>query len=260
MRAIVTRPERDARRWVRALGKRGLEALALPLIEIAPVADPKALHAAWHALGGYDAVMFVSGNAVEQFFDAKPHDVDGWCIDNVMPTRAWAPGPGTAKALQTAGVAAVLTDAPHAQADQFDSEALWQVVRAQVHVHTRVLIVRGTDATGQSTGRDWLGGKLAAAGAQVDKVEAYMRRPPRWNAQLRLQAEQAARDGSVWLFSSSEAVENLVGMLPAQSWAAGRAVATHPRIAKAVRGAGFGVVWESRPTLDAVVASIESAG
>jgi uroporphyrinogen-III synthase len=47
-------------------------------------------------------------------------------------------------------------------------------------------------------------------------------------------------------------------MLPAQTWESARAVTTHPRIAKAARSAGFGVVWESRPTLDAVVASIES--
>ncbi|HSV53234.1 MAG TPA: uroporphyrinogen-III synthase [Burkholderiaceae bacterium] len=258
MHTIVTRPERDAQRWVQALRERGLDALALPLMEIAAADDPKPLHAAWQSLGHYDAVMFVSGNAVEQFFAAKPHAIEGWCIDNVIQTRAWAPGPGTAAALQKAGVAAVLTDAPRVESEQFDSEALWQVVRAQVHVRSRVLIVRGADAEGQGTGRGWLERQLVAAGAQVDKVEAYMRRPPHWSAERQRAAAQAARDGSVWLFSSSEAVANLVSMLPAQTWAAGRAVATHPRIAQAVRSAGFGVVWESRPTLDAVVASIES--
>jgi uroporphyrinogen-III synthase len=35
-------------------------------------------------------------------------------------------------------------------------------------------------------------------------------------------------------------------------------VATHPRIAQAARDAGFGAVLEARPTLDDVVASIES--
>lgn len=258
MRVIVTRPERDAQRWVRALQGRRLDAFALPLIDIAPVADPKPLHAAWQALGGYDAVMFVSGNAVEQFFAAKPPAIGGWPVADLIPTRAWAPGPGTAVALQKAGVPPALTDAPATDSDQFDSEALWRVVKAQVHTATHVLIVRGTDAGGQGTGRDWLGSQLAARGARVEKIEAYMRRPARWDTDRRHAAEQAAHDGSVWLFSSSEAIANLVSMLPAQTWESASAVTTHPRIAKAARSAGFGVVWESRPTLDAVVASIES--
>jgi uroporphyrinogen-III synthase len=258
MRVIVTRPERDAKRWLRALGERKLDALALPLIEIAPVDDLKPLHDAWRSLEAYDAVMFVSGNAVEQFFAATPPGVDGWCIGSVIQTRAWAPGPGTAAALHKAGVAAALTDAPSTESSQFDSEALWNVVQAQVHVNSRVLIVRGIDADGQTTGRDWLGAQLAAKGARVDKIEAYVRRPPRWSAEQRHAAEQAASDGSVWLFSSSEAIANLVSMLPTQDWRAAVAVATHYRIAQAARRAGFGVVWESRPTLDDVVASIES--
>jgi uroporphyrinogen-III synthase len=65
-------------------------------------------------------------------------------------------------------------------------------------------------------------------------------------------------DGSIWLFSSSEAVANLVASLPGQSFGQARAVATHPRIAQAAREAGFGCVLKTRPTLDDVVASIES--
>ena len=65
---------------------------------------------------------------------------------------------------------------------------------------------------------------------------------------------EAATDGSVWLFSSSEAV----GHLPAADWSQARAVATHPRIAEAVRAAGWGVVVESRPALTDILASIES--
>ncbi|HPL79671.1 MAG TPA: uroporphyrinogen-III synthase, partial [Burkholderiaceae bacterium] len=37
-------------------------------------------------------------------------------------------------------------------------------------------------------------------------------------------------------------------------------VATHPRIAASARRAGFGVVCESRPTLEAVMSSIKSSG
>jgi uroporphyrinogen-III synthase len=71
-------------------------------------------------------------------------------------------------------------------------------------------------------------------------------------------ARQAATDGSVWLFSSAQALANLRRLLPGQDWSGARAVATHPRIAAAVRNAGFGVVCESRPVLAELVASIES--
>ena len=70
--------------------------------------------------------------------------------------------------------------------------------------------------------------------------------------------QQAAHDGAVWIFSSSEAIANLVSQCPHQSWRHARAVATHQRIAQAAREAGFAVVCESRPSLQDVMASIES--
>ena len=68
----------------------------------------------------------------------------------------------------------------------------------------------------------------------------------------------AANDGSIWLFTSALAVANLRACSPRQSWADASAIATHPRIADAARAAGFGGVWESRPGVSEVVASIES--
>ena len=92
-------------------------------------------------------------------------------------------------------------------------------------------------------------------------MAVYARYAPRWDAPRQALARAAARDGSVWLFSSSQAVQHLQQCLPGLHWQAARAVATHPRIADTARAAGFGVVRLSRPTLDdvvRVVASIES--
>lgn len=268
MRIIVTRPEREARGWSRQLAARGLDALALPLIAIGPLTDRaarQALELAWERLQQYFAVMFVSGNAVEHFFASKLpvalippawSAIDSEVLGDLSP-RCWAPGPGTVRALRCAGVAAHAIDAPDAQSGQFDSEALWQQVRTRVPAGARVLIVRGSD-DGTSAGRDWLAHQLAAAEARVEIVAAYERRVPVFSAQQVALAQQAARDGSIWLFSSSQAIRHLTQLLPTQDWRLARAVATHPRIAQAARAAGFGVVCESRPTLDEVVASIES--
>lgn len=255
---VVTRPGRECARWVEALQARGLQAVALPLIAISSAADPLPVQDAWRRLQEFSAVMFVSANAVEQFFMQKPPSVHEGRAQFAIKTRAWAPGPGTAAALSQAGVGAAMVDAPAPDAPQFDSEALWQVVAGQVTAGGRVLIVRGGDGDGNGAGRDWLAAQLTAVGVEVETVVAYLRQAPVWDARQLAQARVAAGDGSVWLFSSSQAVAHLLDLLRGQDWGKARALATHPRIAQAARAAGFGVVWESRPAVDAVAAALES--
>ena len=253
MRVIVTRPESEARGWTRDLRERGFDAVTLPLMLIAPPPDPAGVAAAWARLAGCRAAMFVSGNAVRHFFAQRP-DRAAWPV----ATRAWATGTGTRSALIQAGVDPAWVDSPPAGAVQFDSETLWREVAAQVLAGDRVLIVRGGDAGSDGVGRDWLAGQLIAAGAQVETVLAYVRACPEWGHEQLALARQAANAGCVWLFSSSQAIANLRGLLPGQDWAGCRALATHPRIALAARQAGFGVVCESRPSLDAVTSALES--
>jgi uroporphyrinogen-III synthase len=252
MRVIVTRPAQEAARWVEHLHARGHDAVALPLIAITPAADAQPLRDAWQALPRYGAVMFVSAHAVQGFF-AGP--------DRAWPAtgpRAWAPGPATGDALREAGVAPSAIDAPAADAAQFDSESLWAQVSGQLAAGSRLLLVRGAGAGGRAEGREWLSQQLAAAGVAVDELVAYGRGLPAWTAAELGLAAAAARDGACWLFSSSEAARNLRELLPAQDWSAARALATHPRIAEAVRALGFGYVQQCRPGLSEVLASIES--
>ena len=175
-------------------------------------------------------------------------------------TRAWAPGPGTVAALRQAGLPTQHIDAPAADAAQFDSEALWQVVAPQIGPGDRVLIVRGGTTPGAEggSGREWLSRQIAAAGGAVDFVAAYVRGAPPFDADQQALARQAATDGSVWLLSSSEGGAHLAAPLPAQHWGQARALATHPRIAQAAQAAGFGSVNECRPAFNEVAASIES--
>ncbi|GAC1605030.1 MAG: uroporphyrinogen-III synthase [Ramlibacter sp.] len=254
MRVVVTRPLRDAQRWVFELQQRGFDAVELPLIEIGTAPDEDGIRAAWEQLDTFDALMFVSANAAAGFFRHNPAFERGW----PHGVRAWAPGPGTADALLAAGVPRSSIDQPARDAVQFDSEALWAQVRHRLHAGQRVLMVRGGNVDGQGTGRDWLGAQLQARGVAVEQVVAYSRRAPTWTAVQRAQASACVGDGSVWLFSSSEAVSHLRSLLAAERWDRARAIATHPRIRQAALEAGFGVVHLSRPALADVVASIES--
>jgi uroporphyrinogen-III synthase len=259
-KVLVTRPAREALRWVAQLQTRGIDAVALPLIDIGPVEDHRPIQQAWRQLGDYAAVMFVSANAVAHFFEGKQAVASVEWTSSAIRTRAWATGPGTSAALLQAGLVRAQIDAPDDDASQFDSEALWARVGDQVQPGQRVLIVRGGDSTGQGVGRDWLAEKLAGAGVQVDRLLTYRRLAPAFSVDQRDLVRRAASDGSVWIFSSSEAVAHLARLFPAQDWSHARAVATHPRIAETARHTGFGVVCESRPTLDAVVSSIKSLG
>lgn len=241
MRLIITRPADQAAAWVSDLRRLGVDAQALPLIAIAPPHDVGPVHAAWAALPRLALVMFVSANAVQNFFAARPAGA---------PWPAGLPGastgPGTSAALRAAGVGHI--EEPPVDAAQFDSEALWARLQAQDWQGREVLIVRGED------GRDWLGQTFAARGAHVNHVAAYRRVPPSLDpaAQALLAQALAAPAAHCWVFSSSEAVRHLAALAPGAVWAASRAVASHPRIADTARQAGFGQVELLPPSAQAL--------
>ncbi len=252
MRVIVTRPAAQATSWVQSLQEQGLAAQALPLMEIAPALDAAAVTSAWQRLAEAQLVMFVSANAVEHFFALRPRDA-AWPVG----TRAASPGPGTTRALRDAGVPLLQIVEPAPDSPQFDSEALWQTLRHQDWQGAAVQVVRGDG------GRDWLADTLREHGAQVGFVSAYRRTAPCWDAvaQSLLAAALGQPTDHLWFFSSSEAIDHLIAHLNRSGAAlpqGARALATHPRIASRAQAAGFAPVWQSLPTLTAVVACIQS--
>lgn len=251
-RVLVTRPVAEAQRWTQALRERGIDADSLPLIEIAPLEDARALHAAWQDVPGHAALMFVSANAVQHFMAARP-------AGQALQAQAWGTGPGTEAALRATGWPAERLRCPAPDAEKFDSEALWALVQADVQMWAgrSVLIVRGADAQGQLAGRDWLAQRLQAVGVQVHQCVAYVRRVPVLDEAQLVLARTALHDGRWWLFSSSDAAQNLAHCLPDTIGPASRALATHPRIAQRLRQQGWGRVEVVPATLTAQVASIE---
>jgi uroporphyrinogen-III synthase len=256
-RVILTRPASDSQTWSQDLQAAGYEVLNWPLIDIAPATNQALILQALSDWQQYQAVMFVSRNAVTHTFNAG-QPASGW-----GNTRSWATGPGTRQALIQAGVPAHLIDAPPMDAAQFDTEALWQVVHVGLQADKPVLILRGseadqTDTAAQGVGRDWLMQQLALAGVTVHTLAVYQRGCPLWTQEQLLRASQAATDGSVWVFSSSQAVVNLQTLLPGQDWSRAVVLATHDRIGQAASLAGAGRVRICKPSVDALLASLES--
>lgn len=251
MRVIVTRPQAQAAAWVERLRAAGVDAVALPLIDIAPAPEVRPVLDAWARLPQMALAMFVSANAVQHFFELRPEGA-AW----PEGTLAGSTGPGTTAALRAAGVPSAAIVEPAGEV--FDSEALWQQLRERDWSGRSVLVVRGEG------GRDWLAERLQRAGASVEFVAAYARRAPQPDAAGRsLLADALARPTEhLWLFSSSEAVGHLAGLAPGADWSQARALASHPRIEAAGRRIGFGRVDAAAPTFEgllAQLASIESA-
>ncbi|MBE2244086.1 MAG: uroporphyrinogen-III synthase [Burkholderiaceae bacterium] len=249
-RVLVTRPARQAADWVARLRAAGIDAVALPLIEIACAPDAAPVQAAWERLPSVRLAVFVSPNAAECFFGARP-SAARWPAG----TRAAAVGPGTSRVLRELGVDAGQIVEPAHDAAQFDSEALWQQLRGADWHGQHVLIVRGDG------GREWLAETLRAHGAQVSAVCAYRRRAPRLDDAQQTILDRALHEPArhLWFFSSSEAIANLGAIAAAPAdWPQARALATHPRIAESARRLGFGEVVQVRPDFGAVSACIQS--
>lgn len=244
MRVVVTRPAAEAEAWRQRLQDAGFDAVALPLLAVGPLHEGgrAALRAAWATnLSRHKAVMFVSAGAVQHFFEDKP-TAQPWPAG----TRAWAPGPGTAAVLIRHGVPAEAIDTPANDAPQLDSESLWAAAGHRIEAGDEVLIVRGAqhgqdDPSQAGHGRAWMAERLTRAGALTTQLAAYRRGAPRWSASEAAAATALADAKTVWVFSNSEAVAHLIGLLAPTGprLLQGTAVATHPRIADAARAAGF---------------------
>lgn len=245
---LVTRPAEQALGWVERLRSSGLRAAALPLIAIRPAPDAQAVIKIWQDLDRYDMLVFVSPNAVQQFFALRP-------ADRSWPAHTWAAtvGPGSSRELRDAGVPASQVLEPAADAPSFDSEALWRQLVTRDWQGAKIVLIRGDG------GREWLGERLRESGAQVDAVQAYSRGAPVLSNEERalLTAACDAPLAHVWLLSSSEAIGNLSSLAAADAdWSRAQAVATHERIAESARVCGFGRVALARPTLAAVVDAV----
>lgn len=249
MRVLVTRPQPQADEWVQRLREAGLDAVALPLLRILPVDDVAPLRAAWASLAHKRLVMFVSANAVQAFFDARPTGLP-W------PGATWAgsTGPGTSAALRACGVPSACVLEPAPDTERLDSEALWQQ-RLQSHAWRgqQALVVRGEG------GRDWLADKLRAQGAQVVFLAAYHRAAPVWDTRQQAFVDQARAlpQSCCWLFSSSEGVNHLGPLAPGADWSRSLALASHPRIADTARSLGFAQVQVVPPGFDALVQALK---
>ncbi len=155
---LLTRTEAESRALAARLASLGARVAVEPVLAFESLAGSAPARAAAERAGLYDVLVFTSPNGVRFFAEALrlagrgPKDVLG---------RVAAVGPGTAKALEEAGLTV------HLVAEDSRAEGLAEALGADVRPGMRVLWARPESA------REVLGEALRAAGAEVDEVALY---------------------------------------------------------------------------------------
>ena len=221
-RVLLTRPESDSTKLVDLLRMRGLDASAIPTIEIAAVDHGGPLDAALASAPLPDWVVVTSANGANATLDAATRlgvDLDG--------TRWAAVGPATAAALRARGIEPALVGSA-------DGVAL--ASELGIRPGERILLPRSDIADGR------LVDVLEERGAQVEAVVAYRTIEGPRSSRDRSRALFASGAPDAIVFTSGSTVRGLVALLaPAHLAAARAAVACciGPRTADAAAAAGF---------------------
>jgi uroporphyrinogen-III synthase len=191
---LVTRPQEQAHSLIGEIEKSGGQVVFAPMIVIQPKCDdPQALSALKH-LRDYDAVIFISKNAVE-------HGMQMLKVAKQSLTQhaVYAVGVGTGGRLRELGVADV-----HTPKGEFSSEGLLKMPGLSSHEieGKKVLIIRGAG------GREVLAQALQQRGAVVDYCEVYERMVPSTRLSDVLSACKITTPDIV-IITSPEALTNL---------------------------------------------------
>jgi uroporphyrinogen-III synthase len=157
---LVTRPAEQAGGLCSLIEEAGGEAIACPVLEIAPSGRLAEAREKFAALGDTDWLVFVSVNAVRNAQTAW----DDGIMRFPVGARIAAMGRATAKALDEAGQRVAVVAPP-----PFDSEALLTLDEFRQPAGQRILLVRGEG------GRELLAETLRTRGARVEIAEVYRR-------------------------------------------------------------------------------------
>jgi len=222
-RVLVTRQPEQAAGLAEALRREGAHVIEVPLIEIAPPADPAALRQAIERLADYEWLVFTSANAVRAF----AIELSARALPQGL--RIATVGPSTTEAVMGSLAGAIVSLQP---AEDFRAEGLVAAFAAEDLSGRRVLIPASARAL------DTLASGLTARGAQVEVVTAYRTLTPA-DAPRRL-AEALAEGVDVVTLASPSAVEGFVSSCP-PGVPRPKAVVIGPVTERAARQAGLQV-------------------
>jgi uroporphyrinogen III methyltransferase/synthase len=247
-RVLVTRARAQARELCRVLRAAGSAPVLVPLLALAPPADPAELDRALERVSSYDAVVFTSANAVRFFSQrARGRGVE----PSALGARVFCVGRETARAALDEGLP--LHGVPGA-GGRGDAESLLDEIAGWLDPAGRRFLLPRSEIA-----RDALREGLVRAGARVDAVVAYRNLEPPVDA-VALRKELASGALDALTFASPSAVRRFAALLdPESREAASRCIvaAIGGTTAEAVRGEGLPVhVVPPRPGARELVAAL----
>lgn len=195
-RIVVTRAREQAGPLCEQLERLGAEVIALPLIRIAPAAEPSVRDDVFAEIGTYEWLVFSSANGVRYFFEAffsKFTDIRA-----IGGLRIAAVGPATAAAVRQLHLAVDVMPEKHVGEALADA-----LIEQQTMDSVKVLVVTG------DRNRDVIVQRLNDARAIVDQFPVYKTE----NADLASDAtaEDFRKGGAdAILFTSSSGVSSFV--------------------------------------------------
>jgi uroporphyrinogen III methyltransferase/synthase len=196
-RIVVTRAASQASTFRRLLEEAGAEVIEAPMIAIEPPPTWALLDDAIRRLPEFAWVVFTSVNGVEMFERRLAHQGLDWTA--LSRCRVAAIGPATGAALGARGVRT------EAVPDEYRAEGLVARLAPHVRPGDQVLLPRAAET------RDVLVRGLAALGARVAEVPAYLTRPLAESAS-RVRAALERDEVDVVTFTSSSTARNFAAL------------------------------------------------
>ncbi len=201
---LVTRPDRQAVKFIGMLNANGLEAKAFPCIEIQSVVLNESLQIIFDTIQQIDLIIFISVNAVE--YGQKLLQQYGINPSSITAKIATI-GQTTLHAANAAGFQVTISPT-----DGYNSQALLALEECQAnHLKgVRCLIIRGKG------GLEYLADELQRRGAQVQYAEVYQRTKPqidKYTSRIELTQHWQRHNINVITATSNESIQNLYDML-----------------------------------------------
>lgn len=249
---VITRPLAQADVLAQRVTELGRRAIIFPLLDILPLADQAPLQRALSDLSAYALIAFVSPNAIDAAFAARPD----WPA--AIPLAVV--GEGSRQALAKHGVIGEnYTIISPTDLDRTDSETLLLELDLDALRGKQVLIVRG------ETGRPLLRDALHAAGVKVTLLSAYRRAAPNFDHARRSELKRLLCCQNDWIVTSSEALRFFKQMVAQLDMAEGvakmqqqRIFVSHIRIAETAQALGFVDITLTRSGDDGLLAALQS--
>lgn len=240
---MVTRPLEQSAKLSEQLRALGAHTLVWPLLVIDPVSDQQAaalarvFHDACSRPGGCWAWIFISANAVREFFRVNKNARD---LVKQWPV-CYAIGEATSARLREQGIQARVPE------QGMNSEALLAMSALQDVTGKRIVLCRGEG------GRTLLTESLRRRGADVVELPLYRRRCPTSSAAQMRQAMNREAINTVVL-SSGEILQNFVRLIDAEV-AGGvkeklQIVVPSARVAELASSAGFTRIATAKQATD----------